>query len=47
MKDIVMCIKDRFAITEPGCEYLVCTKEIKVNPEWRKKESGIGSSKRN
>ena len=36
MKEIVKFIKKLFGKYEAGYEYLIYTKEIKVNPEWRK-----------
>lgn len=36
MKSFIRFIKELFGKYEVGYEYWVYTKEIKVNPEWRK-----------
>lgn len=36
MLNWIRWIKSLLHIYEPGYEYWVCTKDIKVNPEWRK-----------
>lgn len=38
MKGFIRFIKGLFGKYETGYEYWVYTKEIKVNPEWRKPE---------
>lgn len=40
MRKIIRSIKEIFGIYETGYEYLVYTKEIKVNPEWREHRIG-------
>lgn len=40
MKGTIRFIKRIFDIYETGYEYLVYTREIKVNPEWRKTRIG-------
>lgn len=40
MRKIIRSIKEIFGIYETGYEYWVYTKEIKVNPEWRKHRIG-------
>lgn len=40
MKGIARFIKSLFEIYERGYEYLVYTREIKVNPRWRKTKIG-------
>lgn len=40
MKGIIRFIKKLFEKYETGYEYWICTKEIKVNPEWRKTRIG-------
>lgn len=40
MKKIIRYIKSLFGKYEPGYEYWVHTKDIKVNPEWRKTKIG-------
>ena len=40
MKEITRYIKSLFGKYEPGYEYWVYTKDIKVNPEWRKTKIG-------
>lgn len=40
MKGTIRFIKRIFGIYETGYEYLVYTREIKVNPEWRKTRIG-------
>lgn len=40
MKNIIRFIKELFGKYETGYEYWVYTKEIKVNPEWRKTKVG-------
>lgn len=43
MKDIIRFIKSILGKYEPGYEYWVYTKDIKVNPDWR--ETKIGALK--
>lgn len=43
MGEIIRFVKRLFGKYEIGCEYWVYTKEIKVDPEWRK--TRIGKSK--
>ena len=40
MKGIIRYIKSLFGKYETGYEYWVYTKDIKVNPEWRKTKIG-------
>lgn len=40
MKEFIRFIKRLFGNYETGYEYLVYTKDIKVNPEWRKTRIG-------
>ncbi len=40
MKEIIRYIKKLFGRYETGYEYWVYTKDIKVNPEWRKTKIG-------
>lgn len=40
MKNFIRFIKELFGKYETGYEYWVYTKEIKVNPEWRKTKIG-------
>lgn len=40
MKNFIRFIKELFSKYETGYEYWVYTKEIKVNPEWRKTKIG-------
>ena len=40
MNRIIRYIKSLFGKYEPGYEYWVYTKDIKVNPEWRKTKIG-------
>lgn len=40
MKGFIRFIKGLFGKYETGYEYWVCTKEIKINPEWRKTRIG-------
>lgn len=40
MSKVIRGIKRLFSIYETGYEYWVSTKEIKVNPEWRKTRIG-------
>ena len=40
MKRIIRYIKSLIGKYEPGYEYWVYTKDIKVNPEWRKTKIG-------
>lgn len=46
MKDIIRFIKRLFGKYETGYEYWIYTKEIKVNPEWRKTRIGKVKFKR-
>jgi len=39
MSKVIRNIKKLLGIYETGYEYWISTKEIKVNPEWRKQES--------
>lgn len=43
MEKIIRLIKKMFGIYEIGYQYLVNTKDIKVNPEWR--ETKVGKAK--
>lgn len=40
MKEIIRFIKRLFRVYESGYEYWVYTKDIKVNPKWRKTRIG-------
>lgn len=40
MKGIIRFIKELFGVYEIGYEYWVYTKDIKVNPKWRKTRIG-------
>lgn len=46
MKDIIRFIKRLFGKYETGYEYWIYTKEIKVNPGWRKTRIGKAKFKR-
>lgn len=43
MKYIIRFIKRLFGVYETGYEYWIYTRDIKVNPDWRK--TGIGKTK--
>lgn len=46
MKGIIRSIKQLFGIHEPGHEYWVYRKDIKVDPQWRKTLIGKNKWKR-
>lgn len=46
MKEIIRYIKGLFGKYEPGYEYWLYRKDIKINPEWRKTKIGCTKFKR-